>query len=460
MPVSSDIYSMVGRGVQPVDDPQNALLKALKLQGAQQELQTGSMKMDEYRRGVERGNRLQSLLTGKFATPDERAAAMEGGGFLDEADKYRKSIADRGKVEADTAKTRNEVIGAGLKRYREQLDYIESPQTAARWIQSQYQDPTIGPVMAKFGPVEEALSRIPQDPQAFAQWREQQTQGMEKYRASIEQKPTSVDAGGTKKFLDMNPKSPTYKQEISSTTVTETEAQRLARERQAADAKAGREVTIRGQDKVDARAREGSWSLNSDGVLVNSRSGETKAATGAGGKPGGSPKLTEIQGKATGFASRMEDAESTLSKFENKVWPSQVAMAGYKSDMPSWMPGGQIIGGAITAANKSFNPMVSDEAMAYQQAQENWVTANLRLESGAVIGPEEMQKEIQKYFPQPGEPKSIADQKKKARAVAQRAVKAQAGPGQNMIKDIVGPQGAEPSKEDYRKQADAILRGG
>lgn len=460
MPVSASIYDAIGRGVQPVEDPQNALLKALKLQGAQQELQTGSMKMDEYRRGVERNNKLQQLLSGDYADDDARAGALVKGGYLKEADDYLKGRADVTQKRALAKKTENELVGEGLKRYREQLDYIESPQTAARWLQAQYQDPTIGPVMAKFGPVEEALSRIPQDPQAFAQWREQQTQGMEKYRASIEQKPTSVDAGGTKKFLDMNPKSPTYKQEISSTTVTETEAQRLMRERQAADAKAGREVTIRGQDKVDARAREGSWSLNSDGVLVNSRSGETKAATGAGGKPAGSPKLTEIQGKATGFASRMEDAESTLSKFENKVWPSQVAMAGYKSDMPSWMPGGQIIGGAITAANKSFNPMVSDEAMAYQQAQENWVTANLRLESGAVIGPEEMQKEIQKYFPQPGEPKSIADQKKKARAVAQRAVKAQAGPGQNMIKDIVGPQGAEPSKEDYRKQADAILRGG
>lgn len=460
MPVSASIYDAIGRGVQPVEDPQNALLKALKLQGAQQELQTGSMKMDEYRRGVERNNKLQQLLSGDYADDDARAGALVKGGYLKEADDYLKGRADVTQKRALAKKTENELVGEGLKRYREQLDYIESPQTAARWLQAQYQDPTIGPVMAKFGPVEEALARIPQDPQAFAQWREQQTQGMEKYRASIEQKPTSVDAGGTKKFLDMNPKSPTYKQEISSTTVTETEAQRLMRERQAADAKAGREVTIRGQDKVDARAREGSWSLNSDGVLVNSRSGETKAATGAGGKPAGSPKLTEIQGKATGFASRMEDAESTLSKFENKVWPSQVAMAGYKSDMPSWMPGGQIIGGAITAANKSFNPMVSDEAMAYQQAQENWVTANLRLESGAVIGPEEMQKEIQKYFPQPGEPKSIADQKKKARAVAQRAVKAQAGPGQNMIKDIVGPQGAEPSKEDYRKQADAILRGG
>ena len=90
MPVSSDIYSMVGRGVQPVDDPQNALLKALKLQGAQQELQTGSMKMDEYRRGVERNNKLQQLLAGDYADDESRAGALVKGGFLDEGQKVLK----------------------------------------------------------------------------------------------------------------------------------------------------------------------------------------------------------------------------------------------------------------------------------------------------------------------------------------------------------------------------------
>ena len=82
MPVSSDIYSMVGRGVQPVEDPQNALLKALKLQGAQQELQSGSMKMDEYRRGVERNNKLQQLLSGDYADDELRAGALVKGGFF------------------------------------------------------------------------------------------------------------------------------------------------------------------------------------------------------------------------------------------------------------------------------------------------------------------------------------------------------------------------------------------
>ncbi len=207
-------------------------------------------------------------------------------------------------------------------------------------------------------------------------------------------------------------------------------------------------LTKRGQDMTNARASEGTWSMNNDtGYMVNSRTGEYRLATGPDGKPTDRPvKLTEQQGKATGFAARMQDAEKTLKKFEDKVSPSGVAMAGYKSEFPSWLPGGQIFGGAITAANRSFNPAVTEEAMAYQQAQENWVTANLRLESGAVIGPEEMQKEIQKYFPVPGDPKSIRDQKKAARAVAERAVSAQSGPGQRLITDIAGEQAADATK--------------
>jgi hypothetical protein len=209
-----------------------------------------------------------------------------------------------------------------------------------------------------------------------------------------------------------------------------------------ASAAAGRSVAIRGQNLTNERAREGSWTMNNDtGYMVNSRTGEYKMATGPDGKPSSRPvKMTEVQGKATGFASRMMDAEKTLNKFEDKVSAAGVAMAGYKSEFPKWMPGGQIIGGALTAANKTLNPMVSDEAMAYQQAQANWVTANLRLESGAVIGVEEMQKEIEKYFPQPGEPKSVIAQKKAARAVAQRAVTAQSGPGASLIPGIANPE--------------------
>lgn len=255
--------------------------------------------------------------------------------------------------------------------------------------------------------------------------------------------------GGTAAVVGVDPVTGKAR-DVQSAEITQSADNKASNARQAADAAAGRAVTMLGLKLADARAREGTWTLSSDtGNLVNSRTGAMKPATGPDGKPQNRPvKLTELQGKATGFSARMQDAEKTLSTVEDDVWPSQSAMAGYKTDMPKWLPGGQIIGGALTAANKTLNPMVTEKAMKYRQAQENWVTANLRLESGAVIQPEEMQLEIEKWFPQPGEPKSVRDQKKAARAVAQRSVKAQAGPGQDLIDGIVSPQQAKDAAPD------------
>ncbi len=153
--------------------------------------------------------------------------------------------------------------------------------------------------------------------------------------------------------------------------------------------------------------------------------------------PGFTKPLTELQGKSTSFGARMQDAENTIGDItkDGAPWPSTVARAGYKAELPNWLPGGQIAGGLATTMNRATVP---EAAQRYKQAQENWVTANLRLESGAAIGKDEMEKDVAKWFPQPGDSQSVIDQKSKARLVAQRGMMAQAGPGASKIPDIVG----------------------
>jgi hypothetical protein len=63
----------------------------------------------------------------------------------------------------------------------------------------------------------------------------------------------------------------------------------------------------------------------------------------------------------------------------------------------------------------------------YRQAQENWVRANLRKESGAAIGVEEMQAEIATYFPQIGDSDQQIKQKAEARKVTENAMRKSAG---------------------------------
>lgn len=449
MPASTDIYSLAGRGVQQPQDPMNMLAKTLQIQQMQQQgedralqmqqqSEDRALKMQEYQRGKERENRLMQLLGGEYADDETRASALMRGGFLKESQDYLKGRADVKKTGVEMDAKRFEIASKKLDIAGQAMGFVKdnpSVESAKAAIQNLVSNGIWDQTQA-----EQAMARVMADPSPES-IRTLATVAYQSALSAKDQLPSFVqqNRGGTVATQRINPITGAVA-DVQSANVTESEAQRLARERAAADAAAGRAVQIRGQNLSDARAREGTWSLNADGVLTNSRSGETKAATGAGGKPVGSPKLNELQGKATGFASRMRDAEKTLGQLEDKVAPSQVAIAGYKSEFPNWLPGGQILGAGITAANRTLNPYVTEEAMKYQQAQENWVTANLRLESGAVIGPEEMQKEIQKYFPQPGDPKSLRDQKKAARAVAQRAVTAQAGPGQNMIEGIAGGQ--------------------
>lgn len=136
---------------------------------------------------------------------------------------------------------------------------------------------------------------------------------------------------------------------------------------------------------------------------------------------GGDSKLTEGQYKARTFANRMSDATNifnspVLDKNGNPLRDSQgniqtlENIAGRPEYIKENIP---FIGNWATSTNRQR----------YKQAQENWVTANLRKESGAVIGEEEMQQEIKKWFPQTGDSDETVRQKSIARITAEQGMR-------------------------------------
>ena len=135
-----------------------------------------------------------------------------------------------------------------------------------------------------------------------------------------------------------------------------------------------------------------------------------------GGKP------TEAEQKAAGFSQRMELSNQLITDLENKI-----AAKGEEPNIMLPTATSQAIGSIPFVGDYARTRFTSTEQQQYRQAQENWVRANLRKESGAVIGADEMNAEIRNYFPQPGEfPESIA-QKQLARQVTQEAMKTAAG---------------------------------
>ena len=133
-------------------------------------------------------------------------------------------------------------------------------------------------------------------------------------------------------------------------------------------------------------------------------------------------KPTEAEQKAAGFAQRMELSNQLITDLENKL-----LTAGKEANIMFPTATSQAVGNIPLVGDYARTKITSTEQQQYRQAQENWVRANLRKESGAVIGADEMNAEIRNYFPQPGElPETIA-QKNIARQVTQEAMKTAAG---------------------------------
>lgn len=109
-------------------------------------------------------------------------------------------------------------------------------------------------------------------------------------------------------------------------------------------------------------------------------------------------KANKDQLTAAGFANRVQASNNELANLEDTPGfdPASASAVVLKS-----IPGGNIA--------------LSEEQQLYQRAKADFITAVLRLESGAAIGVDEFEKEDKKFFPQPGDKPRVIEAKKKAR---------------------------------------------
>jgi len=111
-----------------------------------------------------------------------------------------------------------------------------------------------------------------------------------------------------------------------------------------------------------------------------------------------------------GFALRMTNAEQQVRQFED----NQLTKGGVTPTIAQ--------GVAFRASQQLPKELQTQEVRSYLQAQENFITAVLRYESGAVISDHEFVREGNKYFPQPGDGQIIIDQKRLSRENATAAL--------------------------------------
>jgi hypothetical protein len=163
---------------------------------------------------------------------------------------------------------------------------------------------------------------------------------------------------------------------------------------------------------------------------------------GTGGKP------TEDQSKSAGFAFRMKQSTEIFNQPILDASGKQIIDKDTNKPITLEQAYGQpgryqaIMRALPTAGLTTGLANVSESAgrQQYRQAQENWVTANLRPESGAVIGEGEMEKEITKYFPQVNDDAKTIDQKARARRDTELAMTVRAGPAYKQLQQQIPKQ--------------------
>jgi hypothetical protein len=141
---------------------------------------------------------------------------------------------------------------------------------------------------------------------------------------------------------------------------------------------------------------------------------------------------TEGQKLAAGFADRMVASEAIIEQLPPDALPTEFTS----------------LAGAVPFAGTYLQrKAMTPEQQKYKQAADNWIRANLRKESGAVIGADEMAAEYETYFPQPGDSLDVIQQKAEARKITTQAMIKNAGPVFRMPE-----AGQRPRPQDVRSR--------
>jgi len=150
---------------------------------------------------------------------------------------------------------------------------------------------------------------------------------------------------------------------------------------------------------------------------------------------------------ASGFGHRLEQAMTELDTLESKGYKPQESGAGLRR-FAGKFPGG--------------NYLMTAEDQKQEQAERNFINANLRRESGAAIAPEEFESGIKQYFPRPGDTPGVLAQKKRNRQQQLQMFRAEAGQAWAKMPTIteqgnLGASSGRPPGKYYSKSTNKTL---
>lgn len=143
-------------------------------------------------------------------------------------------------------------------------------------------------------------------------------------------------------------------------------------------------------------------------------------------------KMTESQGKAAGFATRMAKSLDIINRTENE--------------------GQNVFGKMADKIPGVGSYLQSDNYQSYTAAKQSFINAHLRKDSGASIHDPEFIRAEKELFPQPGEGPTAIREKRERRAAVAAVTMKEAGPGFKMPDTSAA---SAPSTSQYQEGATA-----
>jgi hypothetical protein len=223
----AQVDTNIAMGFRPIqiESPVNQMAAISQLQSAQQQQQMNALKMQEAQRSAEQRNALARIRASglDMESPEYLTrVSREVPDLADvETERQLKRLQLREAQETANLK-QSQLTREQLKAAKKELLALPNLDAALKDI---YDGVQSGLLTAEQG---EALrAGLPTDEAEFPKWQQKQLLGyltVEQQLSRTEPKIEKVDIGGAIKFLDVNPNSPTYNQEVGPKSITKTAA--------------------------------------------------------------------------------------------------------------------------------------------------------------------------------------------------------------------------------------------
>jgi len=195
----ADINALIAQGVTPIqiESPINQMGKIMSIRNAQQEYSMNEQKLAEQ-------NALRDFLKSNPNLSDADTLNRLTTGFGPSGLAYGTKLLEIDKARRAEKAAEWKLVEDKTKYFRDALSNVNTPDDARVWTAAVYSDPNLGPVFRGMGTsVEQAIAKIPTDPNGFTSWKQQAAIGATRFAELNKPHFVTQNTGGTEQVLTM-----------------------------------------------------------------------------------------------------------------------------------------------------------------------------------------------------------------------------------------------------------------